>query len=88
MPFVPIRYPYGGNFEAIGDGMAALDADPAFNASISWAAQSLTMDGDGFPNSSHMGDEDAVRLGESLAASMADTLRPLANLHVQDFMFS
>ncbi len=86
--FVPIRYPYGGNFEAIGDGMAALDADPAFNASISWAAQSLTMDGDGFPNSSHMGDEDAVRLGESLAASMADTLRPLANLHVQDFMFS
>ena len=77
--FVPIRYPYGGNWEAIGDGMEALDADQAFNAEISWAAWSLAMDGDGYPNSGHMGDADAVQLGESLAASMAGTLRPLAN---------
>ncbi len=76
--FVPIRYPYGGNFGAIGEGMAALDADPAFNAAISWAAQSLTMDGDGFPDSSHMGDADAAKLGDDLAEAMAETLRPLA----------
>ena len=77
--FVPIRYPYGGNWEAIGDGMEALDADASFNAEIFWAAWSLAMDGDGYPNSGHMGDADAVQLGESLAASMAGTLRPLAN---------
>ncbi|GAA0600081.1 hypothetical protein GCM10009416_42620 [Craurococcus roseus] len=77
--FVPIRYPYGGNWAPIGDGMAELDADPSFNAEISWAARSLTMDGDGFADSSHMGDADAVWLGGELAASMAETLRPLAN---------
>ena len=76
--FVPIRYPYGGNFDAIGNGMATLDADPAFNADISWAAWPLSMDGDGAPNGSHMGNADAVRLGGDLAASMAETLRPLA----------
>jgi hypothetical protein len=77
--FVPIRYPYGGNWQPIGDGMAELDADPSFNAEMSWAAQSLTMDGDGFANSSHMGNGDAVWLGGELAKSMAETLRPLAN---------
>jgi len=79
--FVPIPYPYGGNFGAIGDGMEALDADASFNAEISWAAQSLAMNGGPEPgnNASHMGDADAVQLGESLAASMAGTLRPLAN---------
>ncbi|CAA9264916.1 MAG: macromolecule metabolism; macromolecule degradation; degradation of polysaccharides [uncultured Acetobacteraceae bacterium] len=77
--FVPIRYPYGGNWTPIGDGMATLDADASFNAEISWAAQSLTMDGDGWANSSHMGNADAVKLGGDLAASMAETLRPLAN---------
>jgi hypothetical protein len=76
--FVPIRYPHGSNWNAIGDGMAALDADPAFNAGISWAAQSLAMDGDGAANSAHMGDADAAKLGENLAADMADALRPLA----------
>ncbi len=79
--FVPIRYPYGGNFDAIGNGMAALDADPSFNAGISWAAQSLAMDGGPEPggNTSHMGDADALRLGHDLAASMAEALRPLVN---------
>ncbi len=77
--FVPIRYPYGGSFGAIGDGMAALDAEAAFNASISSAAQSLMMNGDGAPNGSHMGSADAVKLGGDLAAGMAETLRPLAN---------
>jgi hypothetical protein len=76
--FVPIRYPYGGSFDAIKDGMARLDVDPDFNASVSWAAWSLTMDGDGYANSSHMGDNDAKRLGADLAAPMADLLRPLA----------
>ena len=76
--FVPIRYPHGGNFGAIGNGMAALDADPAFNAEISWAAWSLAMDGDGSSNSGHMGSGDAVWLGNKLAESMAETLRPLA----------
>ncbi len=79
--FVPIRYPYGGNFAPIGEGMAALDADPDFNAEISWAAESLAMDGGPEPgnNGSHMGDADAVNLGNSLVAGMAETLRPLAN---------
>jgi len=77
--FVPIRYPYGGNWGAIGDGMAALDADASFNASINWDAGSLTMDGDGYPDSSHMGDADAVWLGGKLAEGMAEGLRPLAN---------
>jgi hypothetical protein len=77
--FVPIRYPYGSNWGPIGDGMAELDADASFNASISWDAGSLTMDGDGAPNSSHMGDGDAVWLGGKLAESMAETLRPLAS---------
>ncbi len=78
--FVPIRYPYGGNFGAIGGGMEALDADPTFNADISWAAQSLAMNGgpEAGNNASHMGDADAVQLGGSLAESMAGTLRPLA----------
>ncbi len=77
--FVPIRYPYGGNWNAIGDGMAALDADGSFNASINWDAGSLTMDGDGYANSSHMGNGDAVWLGGKLAEGMAEGLRPLAN---------
>ena len=76
--FVPIRYPWGGNFDAIKNGMAALDADGSFNAEISWAAWSLAMDGDGYPNGGHMGNADAVQLGESLAGSMAEMLRPLA----------
>jgi len=60
--FVPIRYPYGGNFGAIGDGMAALDADPTFNADISWAAWSLAMNGgpEAGNNSSHMGNADVT----------------------------
>jgi hypothetical protein len=37
------------------------------------------MDGDGYANSSHMGNGDAVWLGGKLAEGMADTLRPLAN---------
>ncbi len=79
--FVPVRYPNGGSFGAVGDGMAALDADPSFNASVSWAAWSLAMNGGPEPgdNASHMGDADAVRLGGDLAAGMAETLRPLAN---------
>jgi hypothetical protein len=78
--FVPIRYPYGGSFDAIKAGMEALDADPAFNASISWAAWPLAMDGGPEPgaNSSHMGAADALRLGSDLAVGMAEVLRPLA----------
>lgn len=76
--FVPIRYPSSDNFGTVGNGMAALDADPAFNAEISWAAWSLSMDGDGYANSGHMGNADAVQLGGSLAESLAETLRPLA----------
>jgi hypothetical protein len=77
--FVPIRYPWGSDIGAITDGMAALDTDPSFNAEVSWAAQGLAMDGDGYPGSGHMGDGDAVRLGDELAAGMAESLRPLAN---------
>ena len=78
--FVPVRYAYGPHFGTISDGMGALDADPSFNASVSWAAWPLAMDGDGHANSSHMGDSDAVALGGSLAAEMAETLRPLVGV--------
>ena len=79
--FVPIKYPYGPSFGAIEEGMRGLDTEPGFNAEISWAAQSLAMNGgpEEGNNSSHMGDGDAAKLGESLAASMAGTLRPLAS---------
>ncbi len=78
--FVPIRYPYGGSYDAIKNGMDALAADKSFNASVSLAALSLAMNGGPEPgnNGSHMGDADAVKLGQDLAAPMADMLRPLA----------
>ncbi len=80
--FVPVRYAYGPHFGTVSDGMGALDAAPAFNASVSWAAWPLAMDGDGHANSSHMGDGDAVALGGGLAAEMAETLRPLVGVGV------
>ena len=72
--FVPIKYPYGNNWSPIGDGMDELSSDRAFNASISWDAQGLAMDGDGFPGSSHMGAADATWLGQRLAG----VLTPIA----------
>lgn len=78
--FVPIRYPYGGGYDAIKAGMDALAGDGAFNASVTTAALSLAMNGGAEPgiNSSHMGDADAVTLGHDLTAPMANLLRPLA----------
>jgi hypothetical protein len=58
--------------------MAALDADPRFNAEISWAAQDTRMDGDGHPDSSHMGAGDALAVGERLAEELVDTVAALA----------
>jgi hypothetical protein len=75
--FVPIKYPYGGNFEAIGNGMEALSAEAGFNADISWAAQSASMDGDGWAGSSHLGWNDAQQLGRDLAEELAGVLAPL-----------
>jgi hypothetical protein len=75
--FVPIRYPYGGNFEAIGNGMEALSAEGGFNADISWAAQGASMDGDGFANSSHLGWNDAQALGRELGEELASVLSSL-----------
>lgn len=75
--FVPIRYPYGSNWQAVGDGMAELADDPSFHAGISWAAQGLVMDGDGHPDSSHMGDADALDLGRALVDPVAAMLAPL-----------
>ena len=74
--FVPVKYPYGGNFGAIEEGMKRLDADASFNASISWDATSLRMDGgpEAGANSSHMGWQDAQDLGHALADDVAAAL--------------
>ncbi|WP_240048348.1 carbohydrate-binding domain-containing protein [Crenalkalicoccus roseus] len=77
--FVPVQYPHGRNWQPIGEGMRELAADPAFNASISHAAQGLRMDGDGFPGSSHMGDADARLVGQRLGESLTEILAPLAS---------
>ncbi len=76
--FVPIRYPYGGNFDAIGNGMEALSADIDFNADLSWSAQDAVMDGDGFAGSSHMGNGDAQAIGRELGEELSSVLVPLA----------
>jgi hypothetical protein len=78
--FVPIRYPYGGNFAAIEAGMERLSAEAAFNADMSDAAWGARMDGgpEAGADGSHLGDADAVAIGDALAAELAPVLAALA----------
>lgn len=70
--FVPIRYAYG-DIKRIRDGMDQLAADASFNARVSMAAWSARMDGGPEPgnNGSHIGDQDALDIGEALATEIA-----------------
>jgi hypothetical protein len=77
--YVPYNYTQGDSPEAIQAGMQALSADSGFNASYAGTAMDgLAMDGDGYPNSSHMGPTDAISVGERLADWMVDTVAALA----------
>lgn len=73
--FVPIRYNYGKRFPEVQAGMELLVRDTGFNARISWAAWDAVMDGDGQPNSSHMGDADVKALGTKLAPVFAEMVK-------------
>jgi hypothetical protein len=67
--FASIRYNYGNNWQTVYDGWAILKNDPSFNAYItheSGKVPDIIMDGDGYPNSSHMGDGDALRIADLL----------------------
>ena len=81
--FVPIRYPYGGNLEAIQNGMERLSADAGFNADMSDAAWGARMDGgpETGSNGSHVGYEDAIDIGYALADELAPVLAKLTGSH-------
>jgi len=65
--YVPYNYTQGDSPKAIRAGMQELSADSSFNASFaSTAMDGIAMDGDGYPNSSHMGPTDAITVGERL----------------------
>ena len=80
--FVPIRYPYGGSFPAIRQGMEELSADPAFNAKISWAAYGSNITMAGGPetgsNGSHMTSADAAVIGRDMATPVLDLYHAIA----------
>lgn len=72
--FVPVRYNYG-NIAPIRAGMDQLVADASFAAKLSDAAWDAVMDGDGSPNSSHMGRADSINIGAKLATFIADWMK-------------
>ncbi len=80
--FVPIRYPYGGSFPAIRQGMDELSSDPQFHAELSWAAfgSNITMAGgpEAGSNGSHMTSADAATIGRDLAAPVLDLYQSIA----------
>ena len=90
--FVPIRYNYG-NIEPIRAGMDKFVAEKSFNAVLSDAAWNTKMDGDGQPNSSHLGRGDVIDVGARLATFIAEWLKgvvvdppkPTGSLKFTDF---
>jgi hypothetical protein len=64
--------------QAIKQGMAALAADPGFDAAIAAQAGDLDMDYDGNYGGSHMGAQDAATLAERLALSVAQNFAEYA----------
>ena len=79
---MPIRYPYGGSFAAIRQGMHEPSADPAFHGKLSWAAYGLNITMAGGPeagsNGSHMNSADAATIGRDLAAPLLDLYQGIA----------
>ncbi len=77
--YVPYNYAQGNSPANIQAGMRQLSADPSFNASFdSTAMKGLTMDGDGYAHSSHMGQADAMLVADRLAADMKGLVADLA----------
>ncbi|MBV1798787.1 carbohydrate-binding domain-containing protein [Siccirubricoccus sp. G192] len=74
--FTPVPYNYGQNWSWY-DGMLTLSADGSFNASMSNAFDGAAMDGDGYQNSSHMGDGDVRMVAAALAEDLLPILAPL-----------
>lgn len=68
--FVPVRYPYRTRWPQIQAAFERMAGDKAFNARISWAAWGNDILMNGGPeagnNSSHLGDDDAKRVGRNL----------------------
>ena len=77
--YVPYNYAQGNSPANIQAGMRQLSADPAFNAIFdSTAMNGLRMDGDGYANSSHMGQGDAILVADRLAVDMKGIVSNLA----------
>ena len=77
--YVPYNYAQGTSPANIQAGMRQLSADPSFNASFdSTAMNGLTMNGDGYAHSSHMGQADAMLVADRLAADMKGLVAGLA----------
>ena len=77
--FIPIRYPYGGNWAAVEGGMqqAVADGDAL---GFDMSAQAARMDGDdGQPNGSHLGYQDAYTLAETLAGTLTSAVKAMAD---------
>ncbi len=74
--FVPVPYNYGQNWEWL-KGMEALASDPSFNATMSDAFTGTVMDGDGYANSSHMGEGDVSLVAAALSRSLSPVLSQL-----------
>lgn len=74
--FVPVPYNYGQNWEWL-KGMEALASDPSFNATMSDAFTGTVMDGDGYANSSHMGEGDVSLVAAALSRSLSPVLSHL-----------
>jgi hypothetical protein len=76
--FVPVRYPYRARWPQIQAAFERMAADKAFNARISWAAWGSDILMNGGPeagnNSSHLGDEDAKRVGKNLVPDILASL--------------
>ena len=74
--FVPVPYNYGQNWEWL-KGMEALASDPSFNATMSDAFTGTVMDGDGYANSSHMGEGDVSLVAAALSRTLSPVLSQL-----------
>jgi hypothetical protein len=74
--FTWVPYNYGQGTANVQAGMRELAADASFNADLALDAMGgIAMDGDGYPNSSHMGRGDA----QVVAGRLADALAPIAS---------
>ncbi|SDC44132.1 carbohydrate-binding domain-containing protein [Belnapia rosea] len=77
--YVPYNYAQGTSPKNIQEGMRQLSADPKFNASFDTTAMTgLTMNGDGYAHSSHMGQADAMLVADRLSDSMKGIVSGLA----------